>query len=138
MTEADDANTGAETAQLLRVEEPWPPGEAGLALQLRVWRLAPGRLAVMFADYTTADDRLTPMIRRVMAEYPDDSITFYYEEVSNQLSPGYYAVLAPADDAELTETVLNGPGISALHNALGPTLRQTSRPEDDRPLWGGP
>lgn len=100
--------------------------------------MAPGRLAVMFADYDKADDRLTPLIRTVMAEYPEDSITFYYEEVTNPVSQGYYATLTLTDDGRFSETVCEGASTWDLHHILGPTLKETSRPDDDRPLWGGP
>ncbi|MEU0949231.1 hypothetical protein ABZ379_42170 [Streptomyces canus] len=138
MTHADDRDTTAGTPELVRVEDPWPPDEPGLALQLRVWRTAPGRLAVMFADYDMAGDRLTPLIRKVMAEYPDDSITFYYEEVPNPLSTGYYATLVLTDDGRLSVTIFEGAAAWDLHHILGPTLGETGRPDDDRLLWGGP
>ncbi|WP_028801065.1 hypothetical protein [Streptomyces sp. 142MFCol3.1] len=92
----------------------------------------------MFADYTPADDRLVPLVGQIMAEYPADSIDFFYEEVLNPLSIGYFASLTLGNDGRLAETALDGPGVTALYETLGPTLRETSRPEDDRPLWGGP
>lgn len=138
MTQAGDRDTTAGTPELVRVEDPWPTDEPGLILQLRVWRMAPGRLAVMFADYAMADDRLTPLMRKVIAEYPNDLVTFYYEEVSNPASQGYYATLALTDDGRLSETVFEGAATWDLHRILGPTVTETGRPADDRPLWGGP
>ncbi|MFF2363848.1 hypothetical protein ACFVU0_14200 [Streptomyces sp. NPDC058122] len=85
-----------------------------------------------------ADERLVPLIHKVVAEYPDESITFYYEEVLNPVSQGYYATLTLTDDGHLNETVLEGAAAWDLHGILGPTLRETSRPDDERPLWGGP
>ena len=126
------------TPELLRVEDPWPPDERVRTLQLRVWRTAPGRLAVMFADYTLADDRLVPMMRKVTAEYPDDSVTFSYEEVSNPQTTGYYATLALTDDGELTVTEFRGAAAWDPHHILGPTLRETGLPADESTLWGGP
>ncbi|WP_460072794.1 hypothetical protein [Streptomyces sp. YKOK-I1] len=138
MTQADDPDTAAGIPELIRVEDPWPPDEPGLALQLRVWRTAPGRLAVMFADYAMANDRLAPLMHKVLAEYPGESITFYYDEVTNPVSQGYYATLTLTDDGRLSETVFEGAATWDLHHILGPTLKETSRPDDDRPLWGGP
>ncbi|WP_345651351.1 hypothetical protein [Streptomyces siamensis] len=92
----------------------------------------------MFADHAPADDRLVPLVGQIMAEYPADSIDFFYEEVLNPLSMGHFASLTLGNDGRLAETALDGPGVTALHETMGPTLRETSRPEDDRPLWGGP
>ncbi|MEU4874443.1 hypothetical protein [Streptomyces sp. NPDC021608] len=138
MTQADDHGTTGGTPELIRIEDPWPPDEPRLAVQLRVWRLAPGRLAVVFADDIMADDRLTPLIRRIVADYPEDSIAFSYEEVTTAASQGHYATLALTDDGRLRVTVLDGTASWDLHRALGPTLRDTGRPDDDGLLWGGP
>lgn len=128
-------------SRLLRTEDPWPPGaEAGLDLQLRVWRVASDRVVAMFAGDYPYDDRLgrlAPLIRGFLAEYPDDTVGLFYEEVLNPFSMGYYASLALTDDGQLTETELAGPTLVALRETLGPSLDETGRPGDDR-IYGGP
>ncbi|OPG10478.1 hypothetical protein B1R27_02225 [Streptomyces sp. GKU 895] len=137
-----DGGAAASSASfLLRTEDPWPPGaQARLDLQLRVWRVASDRVVAMFAGDDLADDRLdrlAPLIRGFIDEYPDDTIDLFYEEVLNPFSLGYYARLALTDDGQLTETELDGPALTTLRETLGPSLDETGREGDDR-LYGGP
>ncbi|POX53172.1 hypothetical protein [Streptomyces sp. Ru72] len=141
-TTADSGDTASSAPPpLLRTEDPWPPGtEARLDLQLRVWRVAPDRVVAMFAGDDMSDDRLdrlAPLIRGFMDEYPDDTIDLFYEEVLNPLSLGYYATLTPTDDGRLIQTELDGPALAALRETLGPSLDEAARPGDGR-LYGGP
>lgn len=91
----------------------------------------------MFAGYDPADHRLAPLIRRVMDEYPDDSLDLFYEEVLNPFSMGYRALVAVTEDGRLTQTT-DAPALATLRETLGPSLDETSLPDDDRPLYGGP
>ena len=62
------------------------------------------------------------------AEYPDDTVDFFFHRPMDWIDVGYYAELTPRDDETVTRTHTPGDSLAARP---GPALYATEDPDDE-------
>ncbi|MDV9172177.1 hypothetical protein R6V09_18930 [Streptomyces sp. W16] len=120
--------------ELILDEDPWQSGlgRGGYA-HVRVWRVEVGQVVVVLsgrgAEYHP--ETLLPLLR---AEYPDDTVEFFFHRPMDWTALGYYAELTSNDDGTVTVTHIAGDALAAR---LGPSLYATEDPDDHSAGYGG-
>ncbi|MGH1552628.1 hypothetical protein ACRAWF_12745 [Streptomyces sp. L7] len=120
--------------ELVRDEEPWQSaGDWNGYAHVRVWRVDVGHVVVVLsgkgAEYHP--EVLLPLLR---AEYPDDTVEFFFHRPMDWMALGYYAELTSNDDGTVTVTHIAGDALAAR---LGPALYATEDPDDHSTGYGG-
>ncbi|MDQ1032100.1 hypothetical protein QF035_009682 [Streptomyces umbrinus] len=114
--------------EMIRDEDPWQSlqGWQGHA-HVRVWRTKADQVSVVISGEGAGSDLETviPMLR---AEYPDDTVEFFFHRPMDWIDVGYYAELTPGDDGMVTRTHIPGDSLAAR---LGPALYVTEDPDDE-------
>ena len=114
---------------LVRDEEPWRSAEGwnGYA-HVRVWRVDVGQVIVVLsgkgAEYHP--ETLLPLLR---AEYPDDTVEFFFHRPMDWMALGYYAELTSNDDGTVTVTRIAGDTLPPVSGppCTRPRTRTTTR-----------
>ncbi|MFC4506354.1 MULTISPECIES: hypothetical protein [Streptomyces] len=114
--------------ELIRDEDPWQPrhGRRGRA-HVRVWRTGPDQVVVVISG-SGAEFDLETVLPLLRAEYPDDTVDFFFHRPMDWTDLGYYAELTPGDDGTVTRTHIAGDTLAAR---LGPALYATEDPDDE-------
>ncbi|MFC9843244.1 hypothetical protein ACFWFF_16190 [Streptomyces sp. NPDC060223] len=119
---------------LIRNEDPWQSlfenggtrsGRRG-HVRLRVWRAAPDQLTIVLADTYGQDDFFAELILMLRAEYPGDSIKFFFHHPGDWTAQLHYQPMTLDDEGEVVRGAELPP--LTLENRLGPSLSETDRP----------
>ncbi|MFJ8112096.1 hypothetical protein [Streptomyces sp. NPDC096132] len=114
--------------EMIRDEDPWRShqGWHGHA-HVRVWRTEPDQVTVVISG-PGAEFDLETVIPLLRAEYPDDTVDFFFHRPMDWTDVGYYAELTSSDDGTVTRTHITGGSLAAR---LGPALYATEDPDDE-------
>jgi hypothetical protein len=68
---------------------------------VRVWRTKPDQVTAVISG-PGAEFDLETVIPMLRAEYPDDTVDFFFHRPMDWIDAGYYAELTPGDDGTLS------------------------------------
>jgi hypothetical protein len=90
-------------------------------------RTGPEQVIVVISGWSTEDGLEVAVLPLLRAEYPDDTVEFFFHRPMDWGTLAYYAELSLRGDGTLTSTHIAGDVVAAR---LGPAFYATEDPDD--------